>query len=238
MAGAARAGAGTRSRPICDDGHGAGGGRRRGAGGRRPAVLAPAGRDGGGIRRGDGGGTGSRPAGPLMAANSTAGSPARWWCGRVARHERATAAAGRRARPRLDPGRRAIVAEVDRRCPGPPARGSSGVGVERSSGMRRGVVRDIEETTRAITKAMKDAQRMAGVEVGYGLLRHRRRARGRPELPRDGVGHGRRNPHRRRRPGQRHGQQRLLRSRPRAAARDSRRTTSSTSSRASASRSA
>ena len=32
--------------------------------------------------------------------------------------------------------------------------------------MRRGVVRDLEETTRAITKAMADAQRMAGVEVG------------------------------------------------------------------------
>ncbi len=41
-----------------------------------------------------------------------------------------------------------------------------GVGIERTSGIRRGVVRDIEETTRAIAKAMKDAQRMAGVEVG------------------------------------------------------------------------
>ena len=41
-----------------------------------------------------------------------------------------------------------------------------GVGLERSSGVRRGVVRDIEETTRAITKALKDAQLMAGVEVG------------------------------------------------------------------------
>ena len=41
-----------------------------------------------------------------------------------------------------------------------------GVGVERSAGIRRGVVRDIEETTRAIDKAMKAAQRMAGVEIG------------------------------------------------------------------------
>ena len=41
-----------------------------------------------------------------------------------------------------------------------------GLGVERSAGLRRGVVRDIEETTRAIDKAMKSAQRMAGVEVG------------------------------------------------------------------------
>ncbi len=41
-----------------------------------------------------------------------------------------------------------------------------GVGVERSAGIRRGVVRDIEATTRAIVKAMKDAELMAGVEVG------------------------------------------------------------------------
>jgi cell division protein FtsA len=40
-----------------------------------------------------------------------------------------------------------------------------GAATERSSGVRRGVVRDIEETTRAIAKAMKDAQTMAGVEV-------------------------------------------------------------------------
>ncbi|HSB53842.1 MAG TPA: cell division protein FtsA, partial [Gemmatimonadales bacterium] len=41
-----------------------------------------------------------------------------------------------------------------------------GVGTERCNGVRRGVVRGIEETTRAIQKAMKDAERMAGVEVG------------------------------------------------------------------------
>ncbi len=41
-----------------------------------------------------------------------------------------------------------------------------GLGVERTNGVRRGVVRDIEETTRAIEKALRDAQRMAGVEVG------------------------------------------------------------------------
>lgn len=41
-----------------------------------------------------------------------------------------------------------------------------GAATERSPGVRRGVVRDIEETTRAIAKAMKDAQTMAGVEVG------------------------------------------------------------------------
>lgn len=41
-----------------------------------------------------------------------------------------------------------------------------GASTERTAGVRRGVVRDIEETTRAIMKAMKDAQMMAGVEVG------------------------------------------------------------------------
>ncbi len=41
-----------------------------------------------------------------------------------------------------------------------------GVGEERCSGIRRGVVRDLEEATRAIHRAMERAQQMAGVEVG------------------------------------------------------------------------
>ena len=59
----------------------------------------------------------------------------------------------------------AVIAEVtgDARDPGAKI---LGLGVERSGGIRRGVVRDIEETTRAIDKAMKSAQRMAGVQVG------------------------------------------------------------------------
>lgn len=59
----------------------------------------------------------------------------------------------------------AVIAEVQ----GDQRSGSTrvlGVGVERCHGVRRGVVRGIEETTRAIAKAMKDAERMAGVEVG------------------------------------------------------------------------
>ena len=58
-----------------------------------------------------------------------------------------------------------IIGEVtgDSRDPGVKV---LGVGIERTTGVRRGVVRDIEETTRAIAKAMKDAQLMAGVEVG------------------------------------------------------------------------
>ena len=87
--------------------------------------------------------------------------------------------------------------------------------------MRRGVVRDIEETTRAITKAMADAERMAGVEVGAVYCGIAGRARGGAELPRHGVRHRRRDPDRRRGPGQRHGEQCLVRPRPRAAARDS-----------------
>jgi cell division protein FtsA len=58
-----------------------------------------------------------------------------------------------------------VIGEVtgDARAPGVKI---LGVGSERSAGVRRGVVRDIEETTRSIDKAMKDAQLMAGVEVG------------------------------------------------------------------------
>ena len=41
-----------------------------------------------------------------------------------------------------------------------------GVGTERTTGIRRGVVRDLEETTRAFGRALTDAQLMAGVEVG------------------------------------------------------------------------
>ena len=41
-----------------------------------------------------------------------------------------------------------------------------GIGIERCHGVKRGVVRDIEETTRAISKAMDAARRMAGVEIG------------------------------------------------------------------------
>lgn len=41
-----------------------------------------------------------------------------------------------------------------------------GVGVEKSTGMRRGVIRDFEEVVRAVNKAMTDAERVAGIEVG------------------------------------------------------------------------
>jgi cell division protein FtsA len=40
-----------------------------------------------------------------------------------------------------------------------------GVGRARTTGLRRGVVADIEETMRSIRKAMEDAERMAGQHV-------------------------------------------------------------------------
>ena len=63
----------------------------------------------------------------------------------------------------------AVIAEVAGDARNPIAK-ILGVGVERCGGVRRGVVRDIEETTSAITKAMRDAQRMAGVEVGSAYV--------------------------------------------------------------------
>src|SRR5688500_10916689 len=40
-----------------------------------------------------------------------------------------------------------------------------GVGQTRTTGLRKGIVSDIEETTRSIRKAMEDAERMAGVRI-------------------------------------------------------------------------
>lgn len=40
-----------------------------------------------------------------------------------------------------------------------------GVGQARTTGMRRGMVSDIEETTRSIRKALQDAERMAGAQI-------------------------------------------------------------------------
>src|SRR3981081_18012 len=40
-----------------------------------------------------------------------------------------------------------------------------GVGQARTTGLRRGVVSDIEETTRSIKKAVEDAERMSGTKV-------------------------------------------------------------------------
>ena len=59
----------------------------------------------------------------------------------------------------------AIIAEVTGELTRQPAVKILGVGQARTTGLRRGVVSDIEETTRSIKKAMSDAERMAGVQV-------------------------------------------------------------------------
>jgi len=61
----------------------------------------------------------------------------------------------------------AIIAEVVGDLPKHPNIRILGVGQARTAGLRRGVVSDIEETTRSIQKAMQDAERMAGVDVEY-----------------------------------------------------------------------
>jgi cell division protein FtsA len=59
----------------------------------------------------------------------------------------------------------AIIGEVVGDFPKNPFVKVLGVGQARTTGMRRGVVADIEETTRSIRKAVQDAERMAGVQV-------------------------------------------------------------------------
>ena len=61
----------------------------------------------------------------------------------------------------------AIIAEVTGDLPKHPTIKVLGVGSARTAGLRKGVVSDIEETTRSIQAAMTDAERMAGVEVEY-----------------------------------------------------------------------
>ena len=59
----------------------------------------------------------------------------------------------------------AIIAEVTGELTRLPTVKILGVGQARTTGLRRGVVSDIEETTRSIKKAVSDAERMAGVQV-------------------------------------------------------------------------
>jgi len=66
----------------------------------------------------------------------------------------------------------AIIAEVVDHQSKRPGIKVLGVGQARTTGMRRGIVSDIEETTRSIKKALSDAERMAGaniVEVYAGI---------------------------------------------------------------------
>ena len=41
-----------------------------------------------------------------------------------------------------------------------------GIGIEETTAIRRGAIRDFDETVRAITRAMKTAEQVAGLEVG------------------------------------------------------------------------
>src|SRR3954469_24334044 len=59
----------------------------------------------------------------------------------------------------------AIIAEVVGDLPRHPTLKILGVGQARTTGLRRGVVSDIEETTRSIRRAIEDAERMAGAQV-------------------------------------------------------------------------
>src|ERR1035437_10634149 len=58
----------------------------------------------------------------------------------------------------------AVIAEVVGDLPKHPTVNILGVGQARTTGLRRGVVADIDETTRSITKALQDAERMAGAQ--------------------------------------------------------------------------
>lgn len=59
----------------------------------------------------------------------------------------------------------AVIAEVVGDLPKHPTVNILGVGQARTTGLRRGVVADIDETQRSIAKAMEDAERMAGARV-------------------------------------------------------------------------
>jgi cell division protein FtsA len=59
----------------------------------------------------------------------------------------------------------AVIAEVGGDLPRNPRIKILGVGQTRTTGLRKGVVADIEETTRSIRKALEDAERMAGAHV-------------------------------------------------------------------------
>src|SRR5688572_27905449 len=59
----------------------------------------------------------------------------------------------------------AVIAELAGDLPRTPLAKILGVGLATTSGVRRGMVRDIDETTRSVAAASKDAERMAGARV-------------------------------------------------------------------------
>ena len=61
----------------------------------------------------------------------------------------------------------AIIAEVVGELPRFPGINVLGVGTARTTGLRRGIVADIEEATRSIKKALTDAERQSGARVDH-----------------------------------------------------------------------
>src|SRR5216110_268920 len=59
----------------------------------------------------------------------------------------------------------AVIAELTGDLPRSPLAKILGVGVAKNTGVRRGMVRDIDETSRSVVAALRDAERMAGVKV-------------------------------------------------------------------------
>src|SRR5439155_905065 len=60
----------------------------------------------------------------------------------------------------------AVIAEVVGDLPRMPLAKVLGVGLAKNAGVRRGMVRDIDETSRSVVAALRDAERMAGAKVG------------------------------------------------------------------------
>ncbi len=59
----------------------------------------------------------------------------------------------------------AVIAELVGDLPRAPLAKILGVGLAKNNGVRRGMVRDIDETMRSVAAALKDAERMAGARV-------------------------------------------------------------------------
>ena len=59
----------------------------------------------------------------------------------------------------------AVIAEIAGELPRAPEARILGVGRARTSGVRRGVVRDIDQTTRSVVESVAAAERMAGFKV-------------------------------------------------------------------------
>lgn len=62
---------------------------------------------------------------------------------------------------------RAVVGQRDEQAPDPSV---LGIGVAPSSGLRRGIVVDVEETVKAVTAAIEEAERVSGVSVGNAFV--------------------------------------------------------------------